>query len=95
MRFSTVAILSALAAIVSADTPANTANPPSGNPIYTPGLGELVPVGPGYKITWNPTTQGEVDLILLRGPSTNLVPILTIADQIPNTGAYIWNVPTS
>lgn len=95
MRFATAAFLSALAAIVSADTPANTANPPSGNPIYTPGLNEQVPVGPGYKITWNATTQGLVDLILLKGPSSNAVPLLTIADQIPNTGSFIWNVPTT
>jgi len=35
----------ALAASVSALTPANTANPPSGNPIGHPGLGELIPAG--------------------------------------------------
>lgn len=34
-------------------------------------------------------------LLLLRGPSTNVVPILTIAEAIPNTGSYVWSsVPT-
>jgi Ser-Thr-rich glycosyl-phosphatidyl-inositol-anchored membrane family len=36
-----------------------------------------------------------VTLLLLRGPSTNVVPILTIAETIPNTGSYVWSsVPT-
>jgi Ser-Thr-rich glycosyl-phosphatidyl-inositol-anchored membrane family len=38
----------------------------------------------------------RVTLLLLRGPSTNVVPILTIAENIPNTGSYVWpSVPTT
>jgi hypothetical protein len=38
----------------------------------------------------------RVTLLLLRGPSTNVVPILTIAENIPNTGSYAWpSVPTT
>jgi Ser-Thr-rich glycosyl-phosphatidyl-inositol-anchored membrane family len=36
-----------------------------------------------------------VTLLLLRGPSANVVPILTIAETTPNTGSYVWSsVPT-
>jgi len=95
MQFSITALTLALAATlssVSAVTPP-AAGDPSGNPIIHPGLGELIPAGQTYTITWTPTTPGDVSLLLLRGPSTNVVPILTIADTIPNTGSYAWNVP--
>jgi hypothetical protein len=95
MKFSVLAVLSAIAAVVSAATPADYSKPPAGNPIYTPGLNEQVPVGKPYKITWNPTTPGKVSLTLLRGPSTNVVPIGVIADSIDNTGSYMWTPSTS
>lgn len=84
----------ALAASVSALTPANTANPPSGNPIGHPGLDELIPAGQSFTITWTPTDPADkISLVLLRGPSTNAVANLTIADSIANTGSYVWPVP--
>jgi len=89
MRFA-FAIVSALAAVVAAHTPADTSKPPSGNPIASPGLDELVPVGKPYTISWNPTTPGKVSILLLRGPSTNVVPIATLADSIPNSGHFQW-----
>lgn len=67
---------------------------PSGNPISKPGLNEIVPVNQPYTITWNPTTQGTVSILLLRGPSTNVVPIATLVEGAPNTGSYSW-VPSS
>jgi len=86
----------ALAASVSALTPANTANPPSGNPIGHPGLGELIPAGKSFEITWTPTDPSDkISLLLLHGPSTNAVPILTIADSIDNTGSFAWSVPST
>ncbi|KAG0643320.1 Ser-Thr-rich glycosyl-phosphatidyl-inositol-anchored membrane family-domain-containing protein [Tuber brumale] len=63
---------------------------PEGNPISKPGLGEIVPVGSPYTITWNPTTQGTVTLLLLRGPSTNVVPLYPIVEKAPNTGTFSW-----
>lgn len=63
---------------------------PSGNPITKPGLNEIVPVGKPYTITWTPTTTGTITLLLLRGPSNNVVPIATIATGIENTGTYQW-----
>ena len=34
-------------------------------------------------------------LLLLRGPSTNVQPILTIVDSTPNSGSYLWDVPST
>lgn len=34
-------------------------------------------------------------MVLLRGPSTNVIPISTIAEDIANTGSYVFQVPTS
>jgi Ser-Thr-rich glycosyl-phosphatidyl-inositol-anchored membrane family len=105
MQFTLATCLTALAALATAYTPANTAQPPSGNPIGHPEIGELIPAGQSYtfipqtrnKTHSNPVTLIEkVTLLLLRGPSTNVVPILTIAEAIPNTGSYVWpSVPTT
>ncbi|KAE8151875.1 Ser-Thr-rich glycosyl-phosphatidyl-inositol-anchored membrane family-domain-containing protein [Aspergillus avenaceus] len=94
MRFLYAAI-SALAALATAHTDPDTSQAPSGNPIYTPSLNEQVPVGKPYSITWNPTTEAAVSVVLLRGPSTNVVPIDTLAEQIPNSGKFEWTPSTS
>lgn len=60
MHFTFATCLSALAALASAYTPANTAQPPSGNPIGHPELGELIPAGQTFTITWSPTTGGKL-----------------------------------
>ncbi|RHZ66380.1 GPI anchored serine-threonine rich protein [Aspergillus thermomutatus] len=93
MRFITVA-LSALVAMASAYTQPDYTKAPLGNAILKPGLNEQVPVGKPYTIEWDPTTQGPVSLVLLRGPSTNVVPIATIAEAIPNSGSYSWTPST-
>ena len=67
---------------------------PEGNPILTPGLNDVVPVGTAYPITWQPTTEGTVTLVLLKGPSTNAVPQYPIVEAIPNTGSYLWTPST-
>lgn len=91
MRFFTVSILSALAALVSATTTLpDYSVGPSGNPILYPGLNEQVPVGIPYQIQWTPTTTGTVSIWLLRGPSTNVQPIATLATSIPNLGEFTW-----
>ena len=96
MRFFTAALVSALASLAAATTytQPDYSKPPSGNPILTPGLNELVPVGQPYDITWTPTTEGTVSLVLLRGPSTNVVPLETLVVGIPNTGSYKWTPGT-
>ncbi|RPA95832.1 hypothetical protein L873DRAFT_1792057 [Choiromyces venosus 120613-1] len=68
---------------------------PEGNPIVKPGLGEIVPVGAPYTITWTPTTTGTVTLVLLRGPSINVLPLYPIVEKIPNTGTYSWTPATN
>lgn len=90
MKFSVLAVFSAFAVTVSAITPPDYSKSGSGNPIYTPGLKEQVPVGKPYEITWNPTTEGKISLQLLRGPSNNVVPIATLADSVDNTGSFSW-----
>jgi hypothetical protein len=82
-----------LAAVASAYTQPQ-GDTPSGNPISKPGLNEVVPAGKPYDITWEPTTQGTVTLVLLRGPSTNIQPLYPIVKKIPNTGSYSWTPST-
>ncbi|KAF7188606.1 hypothetical protein HII31_10268 [Pseudocercospora fuligena] len=63
---------------------------PKGNPISQPGLNSVVPVGEGFTITWEPTTQGTVTLVLLKGPSENAVPQYPIVEKTENDGSYVW-----
>jgi len=94
MQFSAFAIFSAaLATLASAYT--TPVGEPSGNAISKPGLNEVVPAGTAYPITWDPTTQGTVTLVLLRGPSDNVEPLYPIASGIPNTGSYLWTPSSS
>ncbi|KAL1963728.1 hypothetical protein VTN77DRAFT_7932 [Rasamsonia byssochlamydoides] len=95
MRFFTASVFAALAAAVSAYTQPDYSQPPTGNPIYTPGLNQQVPVGVPFEITWDPTTTGTVSLVLLRGPSTNIKPLYAIAENIPNDGKFSWTPSTS
>jgi len=67
---------------------------PSGNPISAPSLDQQIPVGTPFVITWTPTTSGTVTLLLLRGPSENIIPLYPIVEKIPNTGNYVWTPAT-
>lgn len=95
MRLSIASVVSCLAALAMAATKPDYTQDPTGNAILKPGLNELVPAGKPYTITWDPTTTGPVSLVLLRGPSTNVVPIETLADSIPNSGSFSWTPSTS
>ncbi|CZT22451.1 uncharacterized protein RCC_08321 [Ramularia collo-cygni] len=68
---------------------------PKGNPISQPGLNSLVPAGEGFTITWKPTTEGPVTLILLKGPATNLKLESVIVEGTENDGSYTWTPSTS
>ncbi|KAI9786024.1 MAG: hypothetical protein M1816_008176 [Peltula sp. TS41687] len=95
MRSIAVTLLSvSLATLTSAFTKP-VGDTPSGNPIYKPNLGDIVPKGQPYTITWGPTSTGTITLLLLRGPSENVVPLKPIAEGIPNTGSYIWTPDSS
>lgn len=95
MRFSTAAIISTLAAFAAAYTQPDYSKPPSGNAITSPGLNEQVPEGAPYEIKWEPTLGKRVSLVLLRGPSTNVKPLETIVENIPNSGHYTWTPGTN
>ncbi|KAJ5894092.1 differential expressed balu-42 [Penicillium taxi] len=94
MHFS-AAVVSTFAALAAAYTTPDYSKDPSGNAIYTPTLGELVPEGKAFDITWDPTLGDKVSLVLLRGPSSNVVPLETIVEDIDNTGSYTWTPSTS
>ena len=57
-------------------------------------LPQIVPAGTPFEITWDPTTTNTVSLVLLRGPSTNVVPLYAIVEGIANTGSYSWTPST-
>lgn len=82
--------LACIAPLASAYT-TPTGDAPKGNPISQPGLNTIVPVDKGFTITWDPTTDGTVSLVLLKGPAENLVPVYAIAEKIENSGSYDWN----
>lgn len=90
MRFSVATVFSALVALSAAYTAPDYTQNPSGNAISSPGLNEIVPEGKTYTIKWSPTTTGPISLVLLRGPSTNVVPLKTLAESIPNSGEFKW-----
>ncbi|MCJ1320957.1 hypothetical protein MMC15_006298 [Xylographa vitiligo] len=89
MRNSFCALVSAtLTGIASAWTTPSFAD--TGNSFYTPGLDQIVPAGAPFNVTWNPTTNGTVDLVLCHGPSSNCTDLVAISTNIPNTGSYLW-----
>ncbi|KAJ5410397.1 uncharacterized protein N7487_004756 [Penicillium crustosum] len=90
MRFSVATVFSALVALSAAYTAPDYSQNPSGNAITSPGLNEIVHEGKTYTIKWTPTTTGPISLVLLRGPSTNVVPLKTLAESIPNSGEFKW-----
>ncbi|KUM55558.1 hypothetical protein ACN42_g11698, partial [Penicillium freii] len=90
MRFSVATVVSALVGLSAAYTAPDYTKNPTGNSITSPGLNEIVPEGKTYTIKWSPTTTGPISLVLLRGPSTNVVPLKTLAESIPNSGEFKW-----
>jgi hypothetical protein len=63
---------------------------PSGNPITRP-LNEVVPTCEQFTITWQPTTPNTVSVLLLKGPSTNVVKFgPSLAEGIANSGSLAW-----
>ncbi|KAI0610391.1 GPI anchored serine-threonine rich protein [Pyrenophora tritici-repentis] len=63
---------------------------PKGNPISKP-LNEIVPACKPFTITWEPTTPNTVSILLLKGPSTNVVKFgPALAEGIANSGTLSW-----
>lgn len=83
--------LSCLSQVAAYTTPVGE---PLGNPIFNPGLSDIVPAGQSYTITWDPTTKGTVTILLLRGPAENIKPLYAIAEEVENSGTYVWTPST-
>ncbi|KAL8972345.1 MAG: hypothetical protein Q9197_002813 [Variospora fuerteventurae] len=62
---------------------------PAGNPISRP-LVEIIVAGTPFTIEWRSTTTGTVNIELLRGPPTNVVPIDCLVENLSNTGRFVW-----
>lgn len=96
--YSLILAASAIAPVLSATVGGSS---PVGNPISFPGLNDVVPVGAGFSVVWNPTlttTHGDcksVDILLLHGPdAAHLQTIATLATAYPNNGTYAWDPST-
>lgn len=89
-QISTVALFAGLAAAVHAPV-----GEPLGNPISAPVV-EIVPACTAYTIKWTPTTPNTISIVLLRGPSTNVVPHgAPLAEGIANSGSFVWTPASS
>jgi hypothetical protein len=63
---------------------------PNGNAITRP-LNEVVPACKPFTITWQPSTPNTVSVLLLKGPSTNVVKFgPSLAEGIANSGSLVW-----
>ncbi|KAL8641115.1 MAG: hypothetical protein Q9228_002038 [Teloschistes exilis] len=95
MMFSPLVLVAAsFAGHVAAQGCAAKASTQAGNPIHRP-LNEIVTAGTPFVITWTNSSDGLASIELLRGPSTNVVPIACIAENIPNDGQFVYTFPTS
>ncbi|KAL8705376.1 MAG: hypothetical protein Q9201_001495 [Fulgogasparrea decipioides] len=92
--YITAILATSFASVVAGQGCAAKGTAQAGNPIHRP-LNEVVTAGTPFTINWTNTTAGPVSLELLRGPSTNVVPIGCIAENIPNTGAFTYTFPSS
>ncbi|PGH00398.1 hypothetical protein GX51_05806 [Blastomyces parvus] len=79
--------LSALAAVVAAQSTDNAFNNPPG--------GFQFAAGKPTKLSWTPTTEGTVTLKLQKGENTTPADGIVIAAGIPNSGTYSYTPPAS
>ncbi|TGZ78329.1 hypothetical protein EX30DRAFT_158753 [Ascodesmis nigricans] len=64
------------------------------NAVLSPNTKEPVTAGSPFTITWETgNVEGTISLVLLKGPAVNIIPQFAIAQSIPNTGSYTWDVP--
>lgn len=93
MKYSLFAgVAAALSSLVSAQVQL------SGNAVYSPDINTPATAGAPTQIKFDGTGLKSVSLILLKGPSTNVVPIDTIATGIAVTDGdnyYTWTPSTS
>lgn len=67
----------------------------TGNILVNPLLGQVVNAGSKFQITWTPSGNDNVNLVLRKGDSAALNVVSTIATDIPNKGSYEWTVDKS
>ena len=72
MRFSTVALLSALAALAAAQNP------------FTRSEYDDIEAGIPEQITWDPTSEGTVTIVLVHGDPNDLQQVEVIAGMFPS-----------
>jgi len=85
--------LTLLAGLLSMASAQATGKQSSSINLFTPAN---VKAGSPVTITWTSDasyTGTALRLVLLRGPSTNIIDCHEIAASVPNTGSYTWNVP--
>lgn len=88
--FTKVSIATLFAALAAAQIHAPVGDKPSGNSITRP-LNEVVPACKPFTITWQPSTPNTVSVLLLKGPSTNVVKFgPSLAEGIANSGTLQW-----
>ncbi|KAI9869036.1 MAG: hypothetical protein M1813_002859 [Trichoglossum hirsutum] len=89
MRFSIATFfVAALATIASAQSPNGA------NPFNIPPSGLSFTAGSPSAITWTPTSQGTITIILRQGSSTALGDGTPIAKNIANSGSFSWTPPS-
>jgi hypothetical protein len=87
--FTKVSIATFFAGLAAAQIHPPVGNP-SGNSITRP-LNEVVPACKPFTITWQPSTPNTVSVLLLKGPSTNVVKFgPSLAEGIANSGSLQW-----
>jgi len=85
--------LTLLAGLLSMASAQDTGKQSTSINLFTPAN---VKAGSPVTITWScgaSYTGTALRLVLLRGPSTNIIDCHEIAASVPNTGSYTWNVP--
>lgn len=88
--FSKATIVSLFAGLAAAQIHPPVGDKPSGNAITRP-LNEVVPACKPFTITWTPSTPNTVSVLLLKGPSNNVVKFgPSIAEGIKNSGSLAW-----
>lgn len=92
----TILLCLAYASLISATSPckqqpSGSTPAPSTLAITAPLLHDNVVIGKPYTITWDkPPDINTISIVLLQGPSSNVVPIRCIVENAPNSGSFIW-----
>lgn len=89
--FTKATIIAALVAIAAAIDP--TTQWVGENPTHKPALGENVPAGTPYEVTWTATTSNKISIWLYKGPSIDVKPQFVLAAGIANSGKATITIP--